>query len=209
MRLFGTRRVTSDYRSGNFTCPQCAAERTYRHRKVAKYLVAFNFPLIPLARLGEYIECAHCQSTFLPDVLVRAGDADGPHTLSEYEKAVRHTMVLMMLADGEVDDNELDTVLDIVNRYGDHPMSRIDLEVYAEQVRRLPQPVGTYLRQVSPSLNQHGKERLIRCAMAVASADGKIDRSEVEVIREMGRNLDLSLHELQSIINAEPEGVGA
>ncbi|MGB3798457.1 MAG: tellurite resistance TerB family protein [Lewinella sp.] len=168
-----------------------------------------NVPLIPLSQLGQYIECAHCQSTFLPDVLVRAGDAEGPHTLSEYEKAVRHTMVLMMLADGEVDDNELDIVLDIVNRYGDHPMSRIDLEVYAEQVRRLPQPVGTYLRQVGPALNAHGKERLIRCAMAVASADGKIDRAEVEVIREMGRSLDLSIAELQAIVNPEPDRVRA
>ena len=207
MLLLGTRRVTTDFRSGNFTCPQCAAERTYRHRKVSKYFVLFGFPVVALRRLGEYIECAHCHSTFLPDVLVRAGSAAGETLLSEYDKALRHTMVLMMIADGEVDDNELDTVLDIVNRYGDHAMSRIDLEVYAEQVRRLPQPVGTYLRQISPTLNAHGKERLIRCAMAVASADGVIAQSEVAVIREMGRSLDLTVAELQAIINPQPDVV--
>ena len=207
MLLFGTRRVTTDSRSGNFTCPQCAAERIYRHRKVSKYFILFGYPLLALHRLGEYIECAHCHSTFLPDVLVRPGAAADGRTLSEYDKALRHTMVLMMIADGEVDDNELDTVLDIVNRYGDRSLSRIDLEVYAEQVRRLPQPVGTYLRQISPTLNDQGKQRLIRCAMAVASADGKIDQSEVAVIREMGRSLDLSTAELQAIINPEPDPV--
>ncbi len=39
--------------------------------------------------------------------------------------------------------------------------------------------------------------------MAVASADGKIDREEVEVIREMARTLELPYEQLHHIVMAD------
>ena len=201
--IFGFRSVTAAYRSGQFSCPQCRAERTYHHRRVRRYGTLFGFALVPLRRLGEYLECDACEATFTVDLLQEDETEPTVRRLSVHEQAMRHALVLMMLADGEVDGNELDTVLDILNRFGHHRMSMIDLRVYVNQVRRNPLPLGTYLRRIAPTLNDSGKENIIRCAMAVASADGKIDRAEVEIIREMARTLELSDAHLHAIINAE------
>ncbi len=207
MIFLGTKRVTTSSLSGTFPCPQCTADRVYLYQKVRKYIVLLSFPVFPLHQLGEYIECEVCKGTFVPQILdVAIREADWA-TLSVYDKAMRHTMVLMLLADGEVDGNELDTVLEIVNSYGHRSMSMVDLEVFVEQVRRSPQPLGTYLRRVAPTLNDHGKEKIIRCAMAVASADGKIARVEVEVIQEMAHMLGLSRAALHAIINPESVAV--
>lgn len=203
MTIIGTRSVTAPFRTGSFACPQCSQPRTYHHHRVRRFFTLLGFPVIPLRQLGEYLECDDCRATFTLDLLQDAGEMPAERRLSVHEQAMRHAMVLMMLADGEVDGNELDTVLDILNRFGHHRMSMIDLRVYVNQVRRHPQPLGTYLRRIAPTLNDHGKENLIRCAMAVASADGKIDRAEVEVIREMARTLELSSAHLHAIINTE------
>ena len=201
--IFGFRSVTSAYRSGRFTCPQCQAERTYQHRRVRRYGTVFGLAVLPLRRLGEYLECDACEATFTVDLLQEATDEPNPLRLSVHEQAMRHALVLMMLADGEVDGNELDTVLHILNRFSRHRMSMIDLRVYVNQVRRGPLPLGTYLRRIAPTLNDSGKENIIRCAMAVASADGKIDRAEVEMIREMAHTLELSDAHLHAIVDAE------
>ncbi len=138
MTVFDTRSVTITFRSASFTCPECAGEHPYHHQKVRKYLALFTYPVVPLRQLGEYVECQHCHGTYALDVLHR-GRSEPDHTeRSVHELAMRHTMVLMMLADGEVDDNELDTVLEILNRFSKRPTSLIDLEVYVEQVRRQP-----------------------------------------------------------------------
>ena len=201
--IFGFRSVTAAYRTGPFTCPQCRATGTYHHRRVRRYATLFGFAILPLRHLGEYLECATCQATFTVDLLHERSDEPGALRLSVHEQAMRHALVLMMLADGEVDGNELDTVLDILNRFGHHRMSMIDLRVYVNQVRRNPVPLGTYLRRIAPTLNDAGKEHLIRCAMAVASADGKIDRAEVEIIREMAHTLEVSDAHLHAIVNAD------
>jgi len=69
-----------------------------------------------------------------------------------------------------------------------------------EDVQQLMEPVRTYLSKVAPSLNEHGKELIIKCAYAVASSDGHVDPSELALIQEMAQIMEMSSSHVKGIL---------
>lgn len=200
MIFFGTKGVKSKIKSGNFECPQCATSKPYHHIKVTKYFTLYFIPIIPLNNLGEYVECSSCKGTFVPRILEYSPDARKNEFQATYEKAMRHSMILMMLADGVIDDVEKFMVLMIINKFGHNDMTMDELTVLVEEVQKIKEPVGTYLSKIAPELNEHGKETIIKCALVVAKADGNIDEREFAVIQEMGTAMEMSSSHLKGII---------
>jgi len=68
------------------------------------------------------------------------------------------------------------------------------------EVERAKEPVGTYLKKIAPALNEHGKEIIIKCGLAVASADGNIDKTEISMITEMANAMEMSSSHLKGIL---------
>ncbi len=201
MIIFGTRGVNSTIKSGEFNCPQCETSKPYRHRKVRKFFTLYFIPLIPLGSKGEYVECGSCKGTFIPRVLDNPGNADREEFMAIYEKAIRHSMVMIMLADGVIDEEEKKQVLEIINKFGTNDLTMADLETYIDIVKKENEDVTTYLEKVGPSLNEHGKETIIECAISVAAADGHVDNSEIELINEMGKSMEMSSAHLKGIFS--------
>lgn len=201
MIIFGTRGVKSTMEEGEFMCPQCATNEAYKHKKVTRFFTLYFIPLIPLGKAGEFVECQNCQGTFVPRVLDYDPQAGQNEFQSIYEKAMRHSMVLMMLADGEIDDNEMITVHEIINKFGHHDISFDELKTFVQIVEDNKEPVGTYLSKITSSLNEHGKEVIIKCALSVASADGNIDASEMQLIHEMADAMEMSKSHLKGILS--------
>ena len=201
MIIFGTRGVKSTLDQGDFICPQCEQNRSYKHKKVTRFFTLYFIPLIPLGHAGEFVECQSCKGTFIPRVLDYSPENSQDAFLSEYEKAMKHCMVLIMLADGEIDENEMIMVQKIINKHGHNDITMDELEQYVEQVKMGPRDVSTYLRKISPSLNEHGKEIVIKCALLVASADGHIDNSEMAQIKKMAEIMEMSKYHLKGILN--------
>lgn len=198
MIIFGTRGVSSTAEQGDFNCPQCDCKQAYKYKKVRRFFTLYFIPVIPLDRVGEYVECQRCKGTFIPKVLNY--QAEDEAFLAEYEKALKHTMVLIMLADGHVDPDEMLMVQSIVNKFSHHDISLQELEVYVKKTESQPQNLGPYLKSVAPSLNEHGKEVIIKCAISVAAADGVIDDSEIAMVQEIGQQLDMSQAHLKGIV---------
>jgi uncharacterized tellurite resistance protein B-like protein len=201
MIIFGTRGVKSTIEEGIFNCPQCEANKDYKLKKVFKFFTLLFMPLIPLGKKGEYVECSSCKGTFIPNVLNYQSDNSSDKVLAEYEKTMKHCMVLIMLADGQIDPNEMSTVLRIINKFGHNDLTLNELEEYVRQVERDQEDVSTYLIRVTPSLNDHGKEIIIKCALAVASSDGNIDKAEFAVIKKMSKTMEMSNSHFKSILH--------
>jgi len=202
MIIFGTRGVKSTMEQGEFLCPQCASNKNYKHKKVTRFFTLYFIPLIPLGRIGEFVECQTCRGTYVPRVLDYKPDQIGENEFqSVYEKAMRHSMVLMMLADGVIDDEEMKMVLQIINKFGHNDMTNAELEKFVEQVQKEKEPVEKYLKKITPSLNEHGKEIIIKCGLSVASADGNIDPSEIAMIHEMAKAMEMSSSHVKGIIH--------
>ena len=200
MIIFGTRGVKSTIKSGDFHCPQCEQNQPYRHRKVTKFFTLYFIPIIPLGSAGEYVECSRCKGTFIPRVL-DVSNTNADEFMAIYEKAIRHSMVLIMLADGVIDDQEKDQVLMIINKFGTNDISMLQLENYIDIVKKESEDVTTYLKKIGPSLNEHGKETIIKCALSVAAADGNVDDSELALISKMGNSMEMSSSHLKGIFS--------
>jgi len=182
MIIFGTRGVRSTINKGTFDCPQCESHQDYKHKKVRNFFTLYFIPVIPLGHLGEYVECQKCRGTFVPKVLDYNKNADSNKFLSEYEKAIKHCMVLIMLADGEIDDNEMLMVQVIFNRFSHNDITMEELESYVKEVEENPEHPSTYLKKIAPSLNYHGKTVVIQSALSVAASDGNIDPSQLQEV---------------------------
>ena len=202
MIIFGTRGIKSTMSEGQFLCPQCATNKPYKHKKVTKFFTLYFIPLIPLGQAGEYVECQSCKGTFVPRVLdYKPNNQAGNAFQSVYEEAIRHSMILMMLADGIIDEQEMIMVQKIINKFGHNDISRPELEMLVAAVQRKKEPVDTYLSKITPSLNQHGKEIIIKCGIAVALADNVFDDTEKLMIQDMARAMEMSSSDLKKIIN--------
>ncbi len=201
MIIFGTRGVKSTIQKGEFSCPQCNVSKPYKFKKVRLFFTLYFIPIIPIRKLGEYVECQTCKGTFIPKVLEYQQSQTSDAFLSEYEKAMKHSMVLIMLADGEIHEDEMVAVLNIVNKFSHHDITRAELEDYVRQVQSNPEDISTYLKGMAPTLNDHGKELIIKCAISVAVSDGNFDESEMAFIQEMAQVLAMPKEHFQRIFN--------
>lgn len=200
MTLFGTKGIKSFIDQGQFICPQCADTRSYKHKKVTQFFTFLFIPVLPTRRLGDYIECQTCKGTFVSQALAYDPAKNQNEFQAQYEQAMRHSMILMMLADGIIEDDEMAMVQKIINKYGHHDISMDELNELVTQVRLSKEPVSTYLSKITPSLNEHGKETIIKCGLEVAHSDGHFDEAELAMIHEMGEVMEMSKSHLKDIL---------
>ena len=185
---------------GQFLCPQCANNQNYKHKKVTRFFTLYFIPLIPLGKAGEFVECQTCKGTFVPRVLDYSPSNSRNEFQSQYEKAMRHSMIMMMLADGHIDDEELIVVQKIINKFGHNDITKEELNKLIEDVQYKKEPIQKYLSKITPSLNEHGKEIIIKCGLAVAAADGNIDDSEINLIQDMAKTMEMSSSHVKGIL---------
>ena len=129
--IFGTRGVTYGSEGGQFYCPDCDGEKAYRHRKVRRFFTLYFIPLIPLDLLGEYIECQTCTSTYKPTVLAFDPKATEKREEAEFRQAMRRVLVLMMLADGVVEESEIQAIQGILGKLENRIVERSEMVVRA------------------------------------------------------------------------------
>ncbi len=198
--IFGTRGVTSTLAEGNFSCPQCANNQSYRHRKVRRFFTLYFIPVIPLDNLGEYVECGSCKNTFVTRVLNSAGGKQGETFEAEYQKAMKKVLILMMLADGKVEESEKAMLKTIMLKVGKVEISDAELGSEIGHVRNEKKTAKEYLKGIGPSLNDPGKEMVIRACYMMAMADGNIDPAEVRLIVDLGTAMEMQTVHVKNIL---------
>lgn len=192
--IFGTRGVTYGNGEGEFHCPDCEQPRPYKQKRVRRFFTLYFIPLIPLDLCGEYVECSGCGSTYKPSVLdyKPQSSAPGPREEAAFRVAMRRVLVLMMLADGKVEDSEVDTILGVLGGLEKRVVSRdeIDAEIRAAQAQ--PSDIEGYCKTMQGTLNDAGKEMVIRAAYHVANADGDFASAEKETLARMASALGMT-----------------
>ena len=203
MIIWGWRVRKKTIGTGVFFCPGEGGDRNYEHRQARRWFTIFFIPLIPLKELGDFVECTSCENTYYPDVLKGK-------TASEIEDistiAIRHVAVSMALADGTVDPRERDAAVTVVQRFASHPygLDDLDSDLSSLQVSAL----SDNLEELSAVLNEHGKENVLTAAVFLAGADGHVDRSEIEVARQIGKALTMSSAHIEGTIQQELSRLG-
>lgn len=211
--IYGTYGITySKGNGGNFHCPTCSHAHPYRHRRVRRFFHFFFIPLIPLNLAGEYIECNQCRGTYRLDVLALSdalATASANPTAatpakpeSEAHRATRRMLVLMILADGRVEEAEITTVVDILRNFEGRDVTRDEVLAEIEAARREPADVEAYCRSAMGYLNEEGKHQILHAAQAVAGADGHVDPAEQHLLERIGIALGLRPAQVTSSLSS-------
>ena len=113
MIIFGTRGVTLTKDKGHFYCPECRSQREYALKRVRRFFTLYFIPVIPLDKLGDFVECKTCRNSFRESILDYKPDAAEVKFDTEYQKAIRRVTIQMMLADGRVNDSTMQVIKEI------------------------------------------------------------------------------------------------
>jgi tellurite resistance protein len=200
MIIFGTRGVTSRIDNGSFYCPECRSTREYAKKRVRRFFTLYFIPVIPLDTLGEYIECKFCKNTFRENVLDYRPEAAATNFEAEFHKSIRRVMILMMLADGEIGDSEIQSIQQIYSEISGSQISQSDVRKEIAIAYQENLPVTDYLKRVSPYLNDNGKELVLRSAFIVAAADGVLQKEERKLLTEIAQAIQMSPSHFRGVL---------
>lgn len=200
MIIFGTRGITTTPERGTFFCPRCNSNQNYNLKRVRRFFTLYFIPVIPLDKLGEYVECPRCQGTYDPEILSYDPQAANLQLEALFFVAVKHVMIGMLLADGEIDDAE---VAMLQSQYEQLTGTQITEDDLREEIAVISaggaSPVEL-VQRLAPQLNDSGKETVIRAAHAIASADGSFDSDEQVLLAQIGQAMGLTRAHLAGIM---------
>jgi len=202
MIIFGTRGITTTPEKGDFNCPSCHSLQNYGLKRVRRFFTLYFIPLIPLDKLGEYVECKSCKDTYNPDILSYDPAANAEAIEAEYFSAIKTVMIQMLLADGVIDDSEIDTVLQVYQKITDVKLGKFQLKEEIKAIEASDEGFEQALTNLQGCLNDEGKERVITAAYHVAMADGEFQEEEKIMLAEIGELLGMSKAHLQGVISS-------
>jgi len=175
--------------TGSFKCPKCEKKSYYRLVRVMRAVKVGSWSLLPYRRADEYVECRTCFSTYRPDVLLPESKWWGVKPVHLW--ASRRVMVLMMLADGVMEESEIRTIRKVYNEIGGGQLPASAIRTEAEHAKADARDVRAFLHAMAPRLNERGKLAVIHSAYQVAAADGQFQQEEQALMRELVDVLDM------------------
>ena len=166
----------------------------------------------PKIRLGEL----HTEPTVIHEGaefhIVRGTKAQAANELvSNYNRLIDDMQVgdCMMLADGTLPEEAEPFIR---STYSDVCGIQLEHDVITETISEIESDqvgLNESLRNLSASLNDLGKESVMKAAFAIATADFKIAPSEIELLKEIGDALRMTPAHVEGVIQTLLEEVGA
>jgi len=192
MVFFGRQGVTSATDSGEFCCPRCGQGKTYTLKRVRRFFTLFFIPIVPLEKLGDFVECHHCQGTFNPEVLEIDPEQQQAELKAEYEKAILRVMVGIMLADDRVNDEEVSAIQTLYREFVGRGLGEADVLEEIAITEATTEPIPARVATFTHLLNDYGKEMVIKVALTVAAADGVFQAEEQRLVQQVAQALDMT-----------------
>ena len=121
---------------------------------------------------------------------------------AQFQRAVKRTMVMMMLADGVVDDEEIATIQRLYRSVAGRELSDEQVQEEIEAAQRSRRSLVDQLTELAGGLNDEGEEIVVQAAYYVAMADGEVQDEEVELLESIGNALGMSPAHCRGAIDA-------
>jgi uncharacterized membrane protein YebE (DUF533 family) len=199
--IFGTRGVTWTLKSGQFACPGCGGtQQAYDHKSVRRFFTLYFIPVIPLNKLGEYVQCRRCGGQYNVEVLDHDPAAQSARLRAEFIEHTKRVMILAALADGEVDDREAEAITRIYRDLSGAELTGPELRREVALARQAGVTAPEYAGRFAETLNEHGKEMVLRSVMLVLGADGRSDEAAGKLLLDLGRVLNVSAAHFRGIV---------
>ena len=167
-------------------CPGCGTRRT------------FHFAVdVEAQRYQDEIDKMRAELGLAGDDAPTGQVGDGPST---YYSAILRVMVVMMMIDGQIDDDEIAVLQDIFRELTNHSLRLQEIRDSIEEANI--ETTSEYLQALGPSLSAEHKEQIIRAALMIALADGEVRDVEQGYIAEIAFDLGVSRQQVTAIWSA-------
>ena len=200
--IFGTTTITMNRQTGAFFCPHCLTSQQYQEKGLRRFFTLYFIPLIPLDLVETWVECEKCGESFNTQVLELDEAAIQDARRGQFAEHCRRLMMLMMLADGRVEDAELETVKSQFMMLGGDPLS--DREWQEDIQLALDADIDAigYLEQIAPELTVDQGDRIVKSLFLVASATGNIEPVQTELMTQLYTVLGINEERYRQLIEA-------
>lgn len=118
----------------------------------------------------------------------------------EWAEAVQLAMLRVMLADGDVDEEEIRTICRVHEEVTGEEVTPDVVRARATIAQSENVDLQAALRGLAPHLTDEAKGAVLRAAVAVAAADGEVEATEKVVISEIATALGLGEEELRAAV---------
>ena len=141
--------------------------------------------------LGEFVECSNCKSTFDPKVLEYDPEKEQEKIRSFYFYATLNIMVFIALADGTVDDEEIEEIKNMFEQITTLKLERKEILESIDDLKNKEHSIKEIATGISPYLSNEGKETVLRGAIAISKADGIVVDNELQMLHGLADYLSL------------------
>lgn len=200
MLIFGWRSRAHTIGTGRFYCPREGGDRNYEHKEAKRWFTLFFIPLIPLNKLGDFVECTSCQSTYYTSVLQAPTGASIQDVMTQ---AIRYVAVALTVADGHIDPEERRVATEVVRQFANVEYGEANFD--SDLTELDPAGLVDNLQELGSILNDHGKEAVLAASMRLAASDGSIDASEIALIEQIGEALSMTRAHVRGVIETASE----
>jgi tellurite resistance protein len=200
MILIGEMNITYTKGIGEFYCPQCQSEHPCQHKRVRRFLTIYFVPLVPLDLVSEHLRCLGCRQNHpLHAMELRADDYEREQQ-REFATDVKRVMVLTMIADGVIEESEIETIQQFYRQLTDDELSREQILKEAEQAQRAGTTAAIYAQVIAGRRTEEEKTWIIRGAFGVATADGDLSDERLRQLKQLPVALGMSESRFREII---------
>ena len=119
---------------------------------------------------------------------------------TEFAQAIKLAMFKMMLADGDIDDEELATIAAVYQQLTGAEISEEAIRAEAVVAESGVRDLLVALGELSPHLNDQGKEMVVKAAIMVAVADGRVTDEERLLVTEIATAVGMSESQLSGTL---------
>lgn len=202
MSIFGMKGVKTHLNTGTFTCPCCHSTQVYALKKISYFYSFFDLPLLPADKENTYVECQSCFNTYIPRVLNYDPSIGDDRFINQYQEVLTHILAMIVLTDPEESYQKRMLMLSMLKKFTSMDLILSDLEDILMHVSIHPEVTFEKLKVISPLLNQHGKELLLKSAVSVGAIDSPLSELEMVLITKMAQALGINSNHLAWLIQA-------
>jgi tellurite resistance protein len=191
---------------GEFFCPECGGDRSWRKVIARRWFTLFFIPLFPVGKpVAEAVECETCHKKLQPSVLSKPTSADLSAQLQGSMRLA--TCTVLRQTDGASEPGRRAAV-EAVQRAG---MAGYDAAALDHDLRTLDlAPLSEHLAYLSGALELPGKELFLTSVARVAAAGGSTEPARA-ALAQVGADLGLSPAHVAGVLSqatqpAQPAG---
>jgi hypothetical protein len=200
-QLTGITTRAKNHRPVEFVCPRCGVDRAGAVVELQRWYCVLGRGVMPLAKLGERVECGDCSYRAGLAVLDVPTAAMLAQRLEQAMRSAAATMVRAAFHDGgrSVDIDVIDEVIDVLRSNGydyDEAVLQADLTA-TNDIETL-----AFVRLIADELTAYGKQSFVHKMLAIAVADGPVTSSEQRAISRIGVALGMVPPHLNGVLRS-------